>query len=174
MKNELQLATYSRVAPSAQQLENTSNLFQEAINSLGKENAIPMKWSFFNNQETGKSKVYVTIGRYMPIAADANKLQLEKLWEVALTGLPQQVFPLSEEDMNKASEEDLQIVEDCRKVMLEKVINSGSYMKMRVYPYLQNPNYLDIRVNLLGAQLRFYINKHDEMAAMLRKGHHIL
>lgn len=165
--------------PSAQLAENAvsfdgAEFTQRVINMVSLEGKIlPSTISYYNTWD-GRSKIYFTANCYAPVAVEVNKLQVDKLINWALTGIAQQVFPLTEEEIQKAAPEDLEPVEDVRAYALERTLSlyhrAGGWI--RVYPYT-DPSKIDLRIKckFSGVILKFYIDKDSAMADMLRSKH---
>lgn len=175
MNTNLNIEAISEM-PSAQLAENAvpfdgAEYTQRVINMVSQEGkTIPSTTSYYNTPD-GRSKIYFTANCYAPVAVEVNKLQVNKLINWAFTGIAQQVFPLTEEEIQKAAPEDLEPVQDVRAYALERALNpmlrAGGWI--RVYPYA-DPSKIDLRIKckFSGAILKFYIDKDSAMADMLR------
>lgn len=163
---------------AAEMMQRSASIIQEAINShkADSKHVAPISFTFYNKDKLGISKVYARVGNYSALAVDVCKKQLDLLFEFALTNTPSQIFPLPDEVKAECSAEELESVADARQYMFKKVIGDikGIGRMVKVYPYFEDPNMIDVRVRLFGAELGFYIDKRSEMGEVLRKKHIIL
>lgn len=157
-------------------------LIQGCINtaSLEKVERMKLNISLYNDQKTGQSKIYAWFGAYAPMVLNLNHLQLKYLMEYAKDGVVRQIFPLSQEDVDSATEADLQPVENLRINVLKEIVASFAagkgkgFGRLKVYPYNNDANKMDLRVHTPYATLNFYIDKSEEVVAELRRLHMIL
>lgn len=168
--------------PSTQAVENApqfidaSNLLQLAIDAVSQnpKEAIPLTLKFYDRKVDGQSCIWPSFGCYRDFRVNINRKQMEKLFDFIVTGKAEQIFPLPDDEMANATEEDLATVPNIREEMLTKVINTGAYGRIKVLPFKGNDNHIEVETKMFGARLLFWIAKDSEVAQLMRKKHMIL
>lgn len=167
---------------SAEVYNSIMDLIQRAINSgsLSESDRVKLHISFYNDQKTGLSKIYIFFGIYAPMVVELNNLQRKLLLDYAKDGQPRQIFPLPQEVVDSASEEELKPVENIRIGVLEEIVNSigekkrKDYCRIKVYPYNKDITKIDLRIRTPYATLNFYVDRREEVVQQLRQKHMIL
>lgn len=162
---------------SAQQVEvmnfaSNEALVQNYINTYtGKGSKLAL--SVYNREYDAKSFIYADFMGYHNMRLSINGLQYEKLLNYCLTDKKEQIFPLSEEDRENATEEQLAPVANIREKLLTDCINKA-YRHVKVLLFKSNETHYQVHANLKGALITFWVAKDSEVVNLMRQKHLVL